>query len=110
MANDSSSTQTSLRMTASVLQSLPVCLADIFPLPCPVALILLVQSGTAHCPGMRINAYSSCICGRISKTMFKFQLMVTNDPQYVQITPGTDLGVFWASVGVLILLSGEANI
>ena len=28
----------------------------------------------------------------------KFQLTVTNDPQYVQITPGTDLGVFWASV------------
>jgi len=26
------------------------------------------------------------------------RLMVTNDPQYVQITPGTDLGVFWASV------------
>jgi len=26
------------------------------------------------------------------------RLTVTNDPQYVQITPGTDLGIFWASV------------
>jgi len=26
------------------------------------------------------------------------RLTVTNDPLYVQITPGTDLGIFWASV------------
>ena len=30
---------------------------------------------------------------------------VTNDPLYVQITPGTDLGIFWASVSLLSSLS-----
>ena len=35
----------------------------------------------------------------------KFQLTVTNDPQYVQITPGTDLGIFWASVWLISSVS-----
>ena len=41
----------------------------------------------------------------IKRLVYLFQLTVTNDPLYVQITPGTDLGIFWASVRLMSLLS-----